>query len=255
MNIVIIGTGNAATVLGKKFRKAGHRIVQVFGRDASAASKLAYQFDTESTNYWSVIRKDADFYLIAVADEAINDVAKHVHLPGKLVAHTAGSVKKDVLKNITHHYGVFYPLQSLRKDMNELPDIPMFIDASDESSKKKLEELAQSISNEQVGVANDDERLKMHIAAVFVSNFTNHLYKLAEDYCKKERIDFNRLIPLIEETAGRLKTISPSKTQTGPAIRNDEATIQQHLTVLEKYPQLRKIYEVMTESIQKGLTI
>jgi predicted short-subunit dehydrogenase-like oxidoreductase (DUF2520 family) len=255
MNIVIIGTGNAATVLGKKFRKAGHRIIQVFGRDASAASKLAYQFDTESTNYWSVIRKDADFYLIAVADEAINDVAKHVHLPGKLVAHTAGSVKKDVLKNMTHHYGVFYPLQSLRKDTDELPDIPIFIDASDDSSKKKLEELAQSISKEQVGLANDDERLKIHIAAVFVSNFTNHLYKLAEEYCKKEGIDFKQLIPLIEETAGRLKISSPSKTQTGPAIRNDEPTIQQHLTVLEKYPELKKIYEVMTESIQKGLMV
>jgi len=255
MNIVIIGTGNAATVLGKKFRKAGHRIIQVFGRDAAAASKLAYQFDTESTNYWSVIRKDADFYLIAVADEAINDVVKHVHVPGKVVAHTAGAVKKDILKNMSHHYGVFYPLQSLRKDANELPDTPIFIDASDEVAKKKLEQLAQSISNEQVGVVNDDERGKMHIAAVFVNNFTNHLYKLAEDYCKKEGIDFKQLIPLIEETAGRLKTISPSKTQTGPAIRNDEPTIQQHLSMLEKYPQLRKIYEVMTESIQKDVTV
>ncbi len=85
MNIVIIGTGNTATVLGKKIRQAGHRITQVFGRDASAASKLAYQFDTESTNYWSVIRKDADIYLIAVADEAINEVAKHVQVPGKVV--------------------------------------------------------------------------------------------------------------------------------------------------------------------------
>ena len=129
MNIVIIGTGNAATVLGKKFSQAGHRIVQIFGRDASAASKLAYQFDTESTNYWSVIRKDADFYLVAVADDAIVEVAKHLHVPGKIVAHTAASVKKDVLKNMSHHYGVFYPLQSLRKDMKELPEIPIFIDA------------------------------------------------------------------------------------------------------------------------------
>ncbi len=250
MNIVIIGTGNAATVLGKKFREAGHRIIQVFGRDASAASKLAYQFDTESTNYWSVIRKDADVYLIAVADEAINDVAKHVHVPGKVVAHTAGSVKKDVLKNMSHHYGVFYPLQSLRKEMNELPDIPVFIDASDEVARKKLEQLAQSISQEYAGMAGDEERSKMHLAAVIVSNFTNHLYKLAEDYCKKEGIEFKQLIPLIEETALRLKIISPSKTQTGPAVRNDEPTIQRHLALLEEYPQLKKIYEVMTESIQ-----
>src|SRR5689334_4299130 len=117
MNIVIIGTGNAATVLGRKLKEAGHHIVQIFGRDATAASKLAYEFDTESTNYWSVIRKDADFYLVAVADDAIIDVAKHVRVPGKVVAHTAASVKMDVLKNMSNHYGVFYPLQSLRKDV------------------------------------------------------------------------------------------------------------------------------------------
>jgi predicted short-subunit dehydrogenase-like oxidoreductase (DUF2520 family) len=252
MNIVIIGTGNTATVLGKKIRQAGHRIIQVFGRDASAASKLAYQFDTESTNYWSVIRKDADIYLIAVADEAINEVAKHVQVPGKVVAHTAASVKKDVLKNMSHHYGVFYPLQSLRKEVEQLPDIPVFIDASDEVAKKKLGLLAQSISGEQVVIADDDKRLKMHVAAVIVSNFTNHLYKLAEDYCKKEGIDFKQLIPLIEETGQRLRTISPSDAQTGPAFRHDMPTIQQHLALLEKYPQLKKIYHLMTESIQNG---
>src|SRR5438105_11215327 len=140
MNIVLLGTGNVATVLGRRLREAGHRIVQVFGRNASAASKLAYEFDTGSTNYWSVIRKDADVYLIAVADDAIHDVAKHVHVPGKVVAHTAASVKKDVLKNMSHHYGVFYPLQRLRKEMNERPEIPVFIDASDDVAKKKLEE-------------------------------------------------------------------------------------------------------------------
>jgi predicted short-subunit dehydrogenase-like oxidoreductase (DUF2520 family) len=250
MNIVIIGTGNAATVLGKKFKEAGHHIVQVFGRDASAASKLAYQLDTESTNYWSVIRKNADLYLVAVADDAITEVAKHVHVPGKLVAHTAASVTKDVLKTMSHHYGVFYPLQSLRKDVDELPDIPVFIDASDEATGKKLEQLAQSISQGKVIVADDKERLKLHVAAVIVSNFTNHLYKLAQDYCKKERLDFKLLLPLIEETAQRLKSISPSDAQTGPAIRHDQPTIERHLHLLKKYPHLEKIYELMTESIQ-----
>jgi predicted short-subunit dehydrogenase-like oxidoreductase (DUF2520 family) len=252
MNIVIIGTGNVGTVLGKKFKEAGHHIVQVFGRDASAASRLAYQFDTESTNYWSVITKNADFYLIAVADDAISEVAKHVHVPGKLVAHTAASVTKDALKTMSHHYGVFYPLQSLRKDMDDLPEIPVFIDASDDATRKKLEQLARSITKEKVIVAGDKERLKLHVAAVIVSNFTNHLYKLAEDYCKNEGLDFQQLLPLIEETAERLKTISPSAAQTGPAIRQDQPTIEQHLVVLEKYPHLKKIYEIITESIQGG---
>lgn len=252
MDIVIIGTGNVATVLGKKLKIGGHRIIQVYGRDATAASKLAYHLETESTNYWSVIRKDADVYLIAVADDAIPEVARHVHVPGKIVVHTAASVKMDVLKSMSDHYGVFYPLQSLRKDNHDLPEVPVFIDAIDDFTRKKLEELARSVSKELVEIADDDKRLKMHIAAVIVSNFTNHLYQLAEEYCRKEGIDFKLLYPLIDETARRVKTISPSKTQTGPAIRNDEPTIQQHLLLLEKYPPLRKIYELMTESIKEG---
>lgn len=253
MNIVIIGTGNAATVLSKKLKNAGHEIAQVFGRDASAASKLAYELDTESTNYWSVIKKDADIYLIAVSDDAITTVAKHLHVPGKIVVHTAASVSKDVLKKTSHHYGVLYPLQSLRKDREGSPEVPIFIDASDEKTKKTLENLAHSISGDQVAEANDDIRLKLHIAAVIVGNFTNYLYVMAEDYCRKERIDFKQLIPLIEETAERIQTISPRQAQTGPAMRHDLETIKKHLELLNTHPQLKKLYEFMTETIQSGI--
>lgn len=252
MKIVIIGTGNTATILGRRLKKAGHRIIQVFGRDASSASKLAYELDTESTNYWSVVRKDADVYLVAVTDDAIVDVAKHLTVPGKVVAHTAGSVKQDVLKKTSHHYGVFYPLQSLRKDMTAIPDIPVFIDASDEVAKKTLENLAHSIAGDKVAIAGDDERLKLHVAAVIVSNFTNHLYALAEEYCRKEGLDFKQLIPLIEETAERIENLSPQNVQTGPALRHDEETIKKHLSLLKDHPRLKKIYELLTESIQSN---
>jgi len=250
MEIVIIGSGNVAAVLGRKFKAAGHHILQVASRNASAASRLAYEWDTESTNYWSLVNKNADVYIIAVSDDAIEEVVADLKLPGKLVAHTAASVSKDILKPVSNHYGVFYPLQSLRQEINELPDAPVFFDGSDEASRKKLEMLAASIAPQHVKQAGDEARLKLHIAAVFVSNFTNHLYALAEDYCKKEGIDFSELLPLIEETAIRIKSISPAKAQTGPAARNDDTTIQKHLAVLKGHPMLKKVYEGMTESIK-----
>jgi predicted short-subunit dehydrogenase-like oxidoreductase (DUF2520 family) len=250
MDIVILGSGNVAAVLGRKFKAAGHRILQVISRNASAASKLAYEWDTESANYPSIAKANADVYIIAVSDDAIDDVINNIKLPKKVVAHTAASVSKDVLKNVTDHYGVFYPLQSLRKEDETPPEAPIFFDGSDEFTKKKLEALANSISPQHVGQAGDDKRLKLHIAAVFVNNFTNHLYALAEDYCKKEGIDFEELLPLIEETASRIKDISPSKSQTGPAARNDQETIQRHLALLESHPQMKKVYEFLTASIQ-----
>ena len=251
MEIVMIGSGNVASVLGRKFIAAGHRIVQIISRNASAASELAYEWDTESSNYFSVINRSADVYLLAVSDNALAEIVDDLRLPGKVVAHTAGSVPKEVLERVTQHYGVFYPLQSIRKDISRLPDIPIFFEGSDEIATVALKNLAQSISFEQPVFAGSEDRMKLHVAAVIVNNFTNHLFALAEQYCKKEGIDFHQLLPLIGETVERLTTNSPAETLTGPAIRNDQLTIQKHLELLNDYPALQKVYRVLTESIQQ----
>lgn len=248
MDIVIIGTGNTATVLGRKLKKAGHIILQVFGRDSMAASQLAYELGTESTNYWNVVNKNAHLYILAVSDIAIEEIIKELHLDGKTVVHTAASVSKDVLKDKAEHFGVFYPLQSLKKEIDHLPEIPIIIDASDVTTLNELEVLAHTISS-RVIEAGDEMRTKLHLAAVFVNNFVNHIYVLAEQYCEREKIDFKLLLPLIEETASRLNEISPSKAQTGPAVRNDRATIEKHLGMLEQYPQMKQIYQLFSESI------
>jgi predicted short-subunit dehydrogenase-like oxidoreductase (DUF2520 family) len=251
MDIVIIGSGNVAAVLGRKFKAAGHSILQIYSRNAESASHLAYEWDTESTNYKSTINRNAEVYIIAVNDDAIDEVAQDFYLPDKVVAHTAAAVSMDILKNITSHYGVFYPLQSLRKEMPDLPDIPVFFDGSDEIARKKLETLARSIAPNHVTLATDDARLKLHVAAVFVSNFTNHLYDLAEDYCRKEGLDFKELLPLIEETALRLKNVSAAAAQTGPAVRHDSDTIHKHLQLLKDHPRMKNLYVLLTESIQQ----
>lgn len=250
MKIVLIGSGNVAAVLGRKFRQAGHQISQVVSRNASAASALAYEWDTESTSYPSIIKKDADFYIIAVSDEAIAEVARELELPGKIVAHTAASVSKDVLQTVTEHYGVFYPLQSLHKEMNEPPEIPVFFDGADKITRTKLAALARSISPKHTTLAGDDYRIKLHLAAVVVNNFTNHLYALAENFCRQEGISFYELLPLIEETTRRIKETSPRLLQTGPAIRQDEETLRKHRILLEKYPELKKIYTLFSENIK-----
>jgi len=251
MQIVIIGTGNTATVLGRKLRRAGHEILQVYGRDSKAASDLAYELNTESTNYWNVVNRNADIYILAVSDIAIEEVLAELRLPAKTIVHTAASVSKNVLKNTSGHYGVFYPLQSLKKESHHLPDIPIVIDASDESTLHELEDLAQTISDKVVQ-ADDEKRLKMHLAAVFCNNFVNHLYVLMEAFCKKEDIDFGLLVPLIEETSSRIKEMPPSKVQTGPAIRHDQITIEKHLQLLQDHPELKKFYELFTKSISQS---
>jgi predicted short-subunit dehydrogenase-like oxidoreductase (DUF2520 family) len=252
MDIVILGSGNAAAVMGRKFHNAGHRIVQVWSRHASSASKLAYEWDTESTNYISLLSQSADVYLIAVSDNAIPELAANLRLPGKVVAHTAASVPASALASITDHYGVLYPLQSLRKENSRLPDIPIYFDGADSFARTRLQQLASTVSFDAPQLADDEQRMRLHVAAVLVNNFVNHLYFLAEQYCRRQGIDFGQLYPLIEETAVRLKSMSPAMAQTGPAIRHDAETIRKHLDMLSEWPDLKNVYLLMTESIQAG---
>ncbi len=251
MNIVFIGSGNVTAILGRKFVAAGHKIVQIYSRNASAASELAYEWDTESTNYISMIVKNADVYIISVSDGSIQSLVEELHLPGQVVAHTAGAVSKDVLKTVTEHYGVLYPLQTLRKESEHLPETPIFVDAATEKAQLVLDTLAATIShNHEVHHVTELQREKLHVTAVVVNNLVNHLYTLVEAFCKAEGVDFKQLLPLIHETTERVNTSSPALVQTGPAIRHDEVTLNKHLEILSNYPQLKKIYKVISDSIE-----
>jgi predicted short-subunit dehydrogenase-like oxidoreductase (DUF2520 family) len=254
MNIVLIGTGNVATVLGRKLKAAGHKIVQVYGRNFSTADKLADELGAVSCAYWSVINTEADLYIIAVTDNVLTDLHRSFKLKDQLVVHTAGSVSKEVLAKVSTQYGVLYPLQSLRKEMTVFPEIPLLIDGNTDTVKALLFAVADSISG-KVKVADDAYRQHLHLAAVIAGNFTNHLYAVAADYCQQTGVDFNLLKPLIIETANRLTQFSPQEMQTGPAIRNDMPTIQLHLSLLENNPALRELYATMTARIKEMAVI
>jgi predicted short-subunit dehydrogenase-like oxidoreductase (DUF2520 family) len=251
MTVVIIGTGNVATVLGRKLMASGHRIVEVAGRNTAAVQALAADLSAVPVHDISIISSCADLYLIAVSDSAVKTVVDTLPLDGKTVVHTAAAVSITVLKEKTSNYGVLYPLQSLKKEVRQLPDIPFLIDASNETTLKLLEEVANSISN-NVKRTNDSQLVKMHLAAVMVNNFTNHLFALADDYCRHEGLSFSLLLPLISETVNRLQKISPAAAQTGPAVRQDKVTIDRHLNLLQDYPELKQLYSQLTDSILRS---
>lgn len=249
MKIVIIGTGHVATILGRKILAAGHELLQVFGRNSLYAEALAETLSTTYTTDKNHLDLSADLYLMAISDNAIAEVAGSLQLDKKLVVHTAGSVAKDVLKACSKNYGVLYPLQSLRREMTVLPDIPFLVDGNTDDDRTLIADFAATLSN-QVQFAGDEQRLKLHVAAVIVSNFSNHLYTLAREFCMQEKVDFNMLLPLITGIADRLYQFSPHEVQTGPAIRRDEGTIQKHLEVLQQHASLKELYQVFTKSIQ-----
>lgn len=250
MEVVIIGAGNVATVLGKLIVNAGQKVTQVFSPSIINATQLANQINALAINDLEKISLSADIYIIAVVDNAIASVAKSLKLGSKLLVHTSGTISKEVLKDSSSNYGVLWPLQTLRKEVAILPEIPLVVDGSTEEVLTILEGFAARLSA-IVMRADENEKRKLHLAAVFASNFVNHFYALTADYCERENIDFKLLEPLIVETARRIKTNRPSEVQTGPAVRGDTVTINKQLHDLEQYPFLRKLYVIVTNSIQQ----
>jgi len=247
--IAIIGSGNMATRLALAFKRTGKSILQVYSRDLNHARELAQQTNSDYTDSPQSIVPNADVYLIAVADSAIEQVAAFPVLRNKRLIHTAGSVTLDVLTPYTQHGGVFYPLQTLSKQKEvDFTQIAICIESNDEHLLQSLATLGMSLSRE-VFVVDSAQRMALHVAAVFVSNFSNHMYALANQLCSEKGLPFELLKPLIEETSAKALQFNPAEVQTGPARRGDLLTIQKHTEFLSDMPDLQKIYTFVSESI------
>lgn len=246
MRVTFIGSGNIATVLGRKIFHSGHIIHQVVGRNPESAKQLADELSAEAVREAD---GNADIYIVAVSDDSLQEISSWLAPIPKLVVHTAGSTSIHILKDISPDYGVLWPIQSIRKETPAIPYLPIVIDANNAWNKSKLNGFAQSFAD-TVAVANDEERQKLHLAAVASSNFSNYLFTLVEDFCVKEAIDFKLLLPLLRETVNRMEFASPSGLQTGPAIRNDLSTIEKHTGLLTEYPSLLEVYGFMTDKIR-----
>ena len=249
IKIVILGAGNVGTHLFRVFTEAKEvEVVQWYNRSL----EIIYNF-TETPLLlpisWMHLM-EADVYLLALSDDAIPITAKELAPLKGIVAHTAGSVPMDVLKHHTDH-GVFYPLQTFSKNRAvDFKSIPICIEANSDQNRKTLKKLAEAIG-ENIHPINSIQRMGLHTAAVFVNNFTNHLYQVGAQICEEQEVPFGLLRPIIAETAAKIESITPKEAQTGPALRNDKTTLQKHLDQLRD-PVFKNLYLTLTESIQKN---
>lgn len=247
ISIVILGAGNVATHLFKAFSKAENVVInQWYNRNLNAIN--SYKNEVEIIDDVSLL-KDADVYIIAVSDDAIAELSKQLPFENQLVIHTSGSVGVyDIDKK--QKRGVFYPLQTFSKDAEmDFKNVPICIETIDKKDYHILKQLAISIGSATKKV-NSDQRRVLHLAAVFVNNFTNQLYRIGHEITESEGAEFDLLKPLILETAKKVQELSPYMAQTGPAKRHDKKTIKKQLKQLENKHH-KDIYELLTSSIQQ----
>lgn len=250
IKVSIIGSGNVAQHLivalqNSIINGAEIELVQVFARQKTTLSHLL-DFN-KITDNWSALA-EADLYIIAVSDDAISTVSEQIPYKNKLVVHTSGGISLEAIAS-NNRKGVFYPLQTFSKNKAiDFKTVPICIESQNASDYQLLQKVAQTISY-SVFAINSEQRKALHLAAVFVNNFTNHLYKIGNDICIENNLPFEILSPLIQETAEKITQLSPNEAQTGPAIRNDNATINAHLSFLSDENQ-KNIYKILTQSIQ-----
>lgn len=247
ISVSILGAGNVGTHLMRAVQSAKNlNLVQWYSRNPKSVKfpikDIEFCHDLERL-------KMADVYIIAVSDKAISDLSKQLPFENRLVVHTSGSVAMKHL-DIKHRRGVFYPLQtfSLTSEV-AFSEVPFCIETMQKEDSKFLKTLANEMGSPSYMI-NTEQRQALHLSAVFVNNFTNQMYRIAHDLSDFKSINFEVLNPLILETAKKVQHISPYSAQTGPAKRNDQVTIKQHLRTLESHPEYQSIYELLTNSIK-----
>lgn len=247
ISVNIIGSGNVAQHLISVFQQTENIVLQqVFARKSENINHLVSA--DKITNQYSDI-KPADITIISVTDDAITEVSSQLTFENQLVVHTSGSMGLDSL-NTKNRRGVFYPLQTFSKAKAiNFKMVPICLETENESDYSILETLAKAVSD-KVFKINSEQRQSLHVAAVFSCNFVNHLYQLGKEICDKNQVPFEILLPLIQETADKISTLSPLEAQTGPAKRNDQKTIEKHLSFLDDENK-KTIYQLLTRSIQK----
>lgn len=232
MKIAIIGSGNLASHLMKAFREANQETCHINSRSLQ-------DFPT-----------DCEVYFLAVSDKAVQEVSDRLSRVEGIIAHTAGSVDIEVLKAHKNR-GVFYPLQTFSKGAElRYKEIPIFIEAN---SKEGLEVLrsAATLISDRVEEAENEKRRRIHLAAVFASNFSNLLFDVADSLMRDMDLNIDILYPLIEQTVEKLKIMSPFESQTGPAMRGDSEVIKSHENMLQSKPDYLKIYKILTAHIMR----
>lgn len=245
MQIVIIGSGNVAFHLAKAFVLNNIPLTQIFGRNEKELSRIFEEinipFSTEKLD-------EADLYIICVSDHSVEDVSGFITTKNCLVAHTSGSLPKEVLTG-EYRKSSFYPLQTFSKSKAlDYSKIPFFIEAENEEDRKILFSIASKIS-ENVMESTYEKRKYIHLTAVFACNFVNHLFARAKEISDSQEIPFDYFLPLIDETVQKIYEIDPKSAQTGPAVRNDKRVLELHEQLLSG--ESLEIYKTMNHSIQK----
>jgi len=251
-SVSFIGSGNLAWHLAPALDNSGFAVKEVYSKNSIHAEELVerlYQADIKTSLDFST--SSSTIFIVATTDDAIQEIVREIVLPeDAILVHTSGSQPLSVLGYAaTPNLGVFYPLQTFSKSGKvDFSGVPIFIESENSVTEKLLMAMAKTISKSVFKISSND-RQALHVAAVFASNFTNHMLLLAQEIMKENSLSFDWLKPLIAEMMTKSLTIGPENAQTGPARRGDFETLDKHMEFLNDNESLAELYKVISQDI------
>ena len=247
--VVILGAGNLATHLGRALIQSGNQVLQIFSRNPDSGKPLAKEWKSEWIGEWNLINPQADFYLIALPDSILPEISEYISFHQGFWVHCSGASPLGFLEKVSNQIGVIYPLQTFSKELAlDFSKVPLFLESGREEDLPFLMDLAQGIS-EFIYPVSSEKRLRIHLAAVFANNFSNHLFRISEEILLDSGLSMEVLFPIMAETLRKAILLGPQKAQTGPALRRDQGTMDLHLEILKSYPALSSIYQLISTDI------
>lgn len=252
MNVSIVGSGNLASHLIPRLLEKGIKVQQIFSRNATTAKSLSRKYKIAFAPTLNDLNLNVDLILLCVSDSSIRTIIPHFKNFSGIVCHTSGTAPINDLNKHKGNNGVLYPLQTFSaKAKVDWNSIPVFVEGSNAATEKNLLQLAKRLSKKSY-VLSSEQRKELHLAAVFVNNFVNACYTIAHSHLQKKNLKWEYLLPLIDQTTLKIHSHAPKDVQTGPARRNDQKIIQEHLQLLKKDKKALEVYKVMTEYIKSS---
>lgn len=264
----VAGLGNLGTHLAQAVTGVqGFSLAAVFSRRSAGAVQEVLPGVPLQSFPVSAHLKALDILLLTLADDAIEPYARALgELAAKsdssasdlpMLVHCSGSQSIALLQGAAPQFnaGVFYPLQTFTVGAPvDWPKVPVFLETPNTptASDSPLAHLAEALRCNWQPLTSE-ERQRLHLGAVFASNFVNALVAESDELLQAvQGLDYRIYLPLLRQVVEKLERLPPAEAQTGPASRGDKGVLQRHEHLLSATdPKLLELYRLLTERIQK----
>ena len=265
--IAIIGAGNLGAVLASRLDAAGYRVREIVSRSprkTSKARKVGRQVRARVTIY---TRPDlsSDVIWLSVPDRAIagcaNSLAASTDWRGKIVFHSSGALTSGELAPLRRAGAAVasvHPLMTFVPGVvPQLKGIPFAVEG-DRAATSVARRVVADLGGDVFTVKKSD-KVAYHAWGAFISPLVVALLTSAEEVAKHAGISSTaarkRMLPILQQTLANFATSGPAGAFSGPLIRGDAATVQQHLGLLQQLPAARQVYISLARSALTSLPV